>query len=142
MIYAKLEGGKLCVLRGVPNVSNPKPATLAAYAAAHGYKPYQPTPVPEDGGHYHYGYAETEGGIEDVCTPYTAAHRHAKQRAQREAEETANALKEKVADFEDILRVDMPTNEEWEALQIKLNEGLGSMEERVQSRYIHEKIAT
>lgn len=73
MTYATLEGGKLRVLRGVPNVSNPKPATLAAYAAAHGYKPYQPTPAPEDGGHYHHGYAETEGGIEDVYTPYTAA---------------------------------------------------------------------
>ena len=69
-----------------------------------------------------------------------AAHRNAKYRAAREAEEMANALEEKFADFEDILRVDMPTNEEWEALQIKLNEGLGSMEERVQSRYIHDKI--
>ena len=70
-----------------------------------------------------------------------AAHRGAKYRAQREAEEMANALEEKFGDFEDILRVDMPTNEEWEALQIKLNEGLGSIEERVQSRYIHDKIS-
>ncbi len=68
------------------------------------------------------------------------AHRNAKYLAQREAEEMANALEEKFGDFEDILRVDMPTNEEWEALQIKLNEGLGSIEERVQSRYIHDKI--
>lgn len=68
------------------------------------------------------------------------AHINAKYRAQREAEEMANALEEKFADFEDILRVDMPTNEEWEALQIKLNEGIGSMEDRVQSRYIHDKI--
>lgn len=70
-----------------------------------------------------------------------AAHRNAKYRAAREAEAMAIALEEKFADFEDILRVDMPTNEEWEALQIKLNEGLGSMEERVQSRYIHDKIS-
>ena len=70
-----------------------------------------------------------------------AAHRGAKYRAQREAEEMANALEEKFGDFEDILRVDMPTNDEWEALQIKLNEGLGSIEERVQSRYIHDKIS-
>ncbi len=69
MTYAKLEGGKLRVLRGVPNVSNPKPATLAAYAAAHSYKPYQPTPAPEDGGHYHHDYAETEGGIDHGRTP-------------------------------------------------------------------------
>ncbi|MDO5472699.1 MAG: hypothetical protein Q4F35_05115 [Akkermansia sp.] len=68
------------------------------------------------------------------------AHINAKRRAKREAEEMANALEEKFGDFEDILRVDMPTNEEWEALQIKLNEGLGSIEERVQSRYIHDKI--
>lgn len=68
------------------------------------------------------------------------AHRNAKYLAQREAEEMANALEEKFGDFEDILRVDMPTNEEWEALQIKLNEGIGSMEDRVQSRYIHDKI--
>ena len=68
------------------------------------------------------------------------AHINAKWRAKREAEEMANALEEKFGDFEDILRVDMPTNEEWEALQIKLNEGLGSIEERVQSRYIHDKI--
>ncbi len=68
------------------------------------------------------------------------AHINAKYRAQREAEEMANALEEKFGDFEDILRVDMPTNEEWEALQIKLNEGIGSMEDRVQSRYIHDKI--
>ncbi len=69
------------------------------------------------------------------------AHINAKWRAKREAEEMANALEEKFGDFEDILRVDMPTNEEWEALQIKLNEGLGSIEERVQSRYIHDKIS-
>lgn len=68
------------------------------------------------------------------------AHRNVKYLAQREAEEMANALEEKFGDFEDILRVDMPTNEEWEALQIKLNEGIGSMEDRVQSRYIHDKI--
>ena len=68
------------------------------------------------------------------------AHINAKYRAQREAAEMANALDEKFADFEDILRVDMPTNEEWEALQIKLNEGIGSMEDRVQSRYIHDRI--
>lgn len=69
------------------------------------------------------------------------AHINAKWRAKREAEEMANALEEKFGDFEDILRVDMPTNEEWEALQIKLNEGIGSIEERVQSRYIHDKIS-
>ncbi len=69
------------------------------------------------------------------------AHINAKRRATREAEAMANALQEKFGDFEDILRVDMPTNEEWEALQIKLNEGLVSMEERVQSRYIHDKIS-
>ncbi len=69
------------------------------------------------------------------------AHINAKWRAKREAEEMANALEEKFGDFEDILRVDMPTNEEWEALQIKLNEGLGNIEERVQSRYIHDKIS-
>lgn len=69
------------------------------------------------------------------------AHINAKYRAQREAEEMVKALEEKFADFEDILRVDMPTNEEWEALQIKLNEGIGSMEDRVQSRYVHDRIS-
>ena len=68
------------------------------------------------------------------------AHINAKYRAQREAEEMANALEEKFGAFEDILRLKMPTNEEWEALQIKLNEGLGSMEEREMSRSIHDRI--
>ncbi len=69
MTYAKIEGGKLRVLRGVPNVSNPKPETLTAYAAAHGYKPYYPSPAPEDGGYYHHGYRETAKQIRDVYTP-------------------------------------------------------------------------
>lgn len=69
-----------------------------------------------------------------------AAHRDAKHRAAIEAEEMAAALEKKFAFFEDILRVKMPTNEEWEALQIKLNEGLGSAEEQAQSLYIHDRL--
>lgn len=64
-----------------------------------------------------------------------------KHRALAAANELEKALKEKFDGMDNILRVEMPTPEEWEALQIKLNEGIGSMEERMLSRSIHDQIS-
>lgn len=69
--YAKLtNAGQLDVLRNVPNIMGAKEHHFAAYAAAHGYKPYRAVPAPD--GYYHHGYAETAEDITDVWTPYTA----------------------------------------------------------------------
>lgn len=69
--FAKLIDGQLTTLHNVPNIMGAKEHHFAAYAAAHGYKPYRAVPSP--GGYYHHGYAETAEEIADVWTPYTAA---------------------------------------------------------------------
>lgn len=84
--------------------------------------------------------AELQAITETEARRTNLAHINAKYRAQREADEMAEALQAKFGDFEDILRVEMPTNEEWAALQIKLNEGLGSMDERLMKLHIHDRI--
>lgn len=61
-------------------------------------------------------------------------------RAKREADELAGEIESKFGQLDEVLRVKLPTSAEWEALQLKLVEGLGSMEERVQSSHIHDKI--
>lgn len=68
--YAKLTDGQLTTLQNVPNIMGAKEHHFAAYAAAHGYKPYRPAPAPETPAHH--GYAETAEDITDVWTPYTA----------------------------------------------------------------------
>lgn len=69
--YAKLIKGKLFELRFVPQIANPTPEMLAAYAAANGYKTYVQLQQPE--GYHHHSYHETAQQIKDVWTPYTDA---------------------------------------------------------------------
>ncbi len=71
MTYAKLIDGAPRIMLGAHNIANATEAQLAEYAAAHGYKPYRPTPAPETPAHH--GYAETAEEITDTWTPYTAA---------------------------------------------------------------------
>lgn len=67
MEYAKLDNGSLKRLRKVPHVSNPTAKTLAAYAAAHGYKAIQNTPSP---GRYHtVSYTDAGEAIAEVWIP-------------------------------------------------------------------------
>lgn len=70
MNYAKLIDGQPRILAGAHNIANATETQLAEYAAAHGYKPYRPTPAPETPAHH--GYAETEEEITYAWTPYTA----------------------------------------------------------------------
>lgn len=50
-------------------------------------------------------------------------------------------LKERYGAFEEVLSVKMPTAQEWKALEIKLQEGLGDMRDAEFRKEAHEKIA-
>ena len=65
--YAKLESGALRVMGRVPNISNPTEATVAAYAAAHGFK--ELVAVEQPGRYYSKGYAEGQDSIIETWTP-------------------------------------------------------------------------
>ena len=56
------------MLERVPNVSNPSDETVAAYAAAHGFKELVETPAP--GRYYRKGYAETDAAITETWTAW------------------------------------------------------------------------
>ena len=66
--YAKLESGALRVMGRVPNISNPTEATVAAYAAAHGFK--ELVAVEQPGRYYRKGYAETDAAITETWTAW------------------------------------------------------------------------
>ena len=68
------------------------------------------------------------------------AHIEAKRRANNEANELEAALAEKYGAFEDILKVKLPTDDEWEALQLKLDANEHSMQEYVASREVQKKV--
>ena len=57
-----------------------------------------------------------------------------KQAAQRAAEDLAREVEEKLKPFENFLHVKMPTKEEWDALQLKIDTNIASAEER--ARYV------
>lgn len=69
------------------------------------------------------------------------AHIEAKNRANYEADALERALNEKHGAFAEALKVQMPTNEEWEALQLKLQANEYSMQDYAASRDVTQKVA-
>lgn len=84
--------------------------------------------------------AEIQAAEEAAIVRENLRRREARDTAKHEAYALEAALKEKFGDFEEVLTFKLPTNEEWEALSGKLNEGLVSIEERQLSLAVHEKI--
>ena len=67
--FFKLIDGRLQRLERVPHVSNARGDILAAYAREHGFAPYTPEPMPQDGARYAHAFALVDGVIRDVWTP-------------------------------------------------------------------------
>ena len=67
--FFKLVDGRLQRLERVPHVSNAGGDILAAYAREHGFAPYVPVPMPQDGTRYAHAFALVDGVIRDVWTP-------------------------------------------------------------------------
>lgn len=67
--FFKLIDGRLQRLERVPHVSNARGDILAAYARVHGFVPYAPEPMPQDGARYAHAFALVDGVIRDVWTP-------------------------------------------------------------------------
>lgn len=67
--FFKLVDGRLQRLERVPHVSNARGDILAAYARVHGFVPYAPEPMPQDGARYAHAFAMVDGVIRDVWTP-------------------------------------------------------------------------
>lgn len=67
--FFKLIDGRLQRLERVPYVSNTGEEQLAAYAREHGFAPYAPEPMPQDGARYAHAFAMVDGVIRDVWTP-------------------------------------------------------------------------
>lgn len=71
--YAKIDNGRLILLRTVPHCSNPGAETMATFAAAHGYLPYMPTAHPADGGAYSRRFVIEQGCVRTVWVPQVQA---------------------------------------------------------------------
>lgn len=71
--YAKLENGRLILLRTVPHCSNPGAETMEAFAEAHGYLPYMPAAHPADGGSYSRRFVLEKGCVRTVWVPQVQA---------------------------------------------------------------------
>lgn len=69
-----------------------------------------------------------------------AARLDSARAAEAQADELERALKAKSEEFGEVLTVKLPTPGEWEALQIKLQEGMASTEEIAFSREVHDKM--
>ena len=85
--FFKLIDGRLQRLERVPHVSNARGDILAAYARVHGFVPYTPEPMPQDGARYAHAFAMVDGVIRDVWTP-----------APQSAHERIDELKQALAD--------------------------------------------
>lgn len=85
--FFKLVDGRLQRLERVPHVSNARGDILATYAREHGFAPYAPEPMPQDGARYAHAFAMVDGVIRDVWTP-----------APQSAHERIDELKQALAD--------------------------------------------
>ncbi len=83
--FFKLVDGRLQRLERVPHVSNARGDILEAYAREHGFAPYVPVQMPQDGARYRHEFALEDGVIRDVWSP-------APQTAQERIAELKQAL--------------------------------------------------
>lgn len=84
MNYAILIAGQLDELRYVPNVANPTPETVAAFAAANGYKVLTRTDPPNP--YYTESYTETDTEITNEWEPWELADAQADAAARVHAD--------------------------------------------------------
>ncbi len=70
----------------------------------------------------------------------SAAHIAAKDRATREAKALEEELANTYGKFDDVLKLTLPTNEEWDALQKRFNAGLADYEDIAVKKRVKENI--